>query len=149
MLTDPCEVPPPAPGPRRVLLIAFGWLFVGLAFLGALLPVLPTTPFLLLACGCFARSSPAANRWLLRSPLFGPLLLDWQRHRGVRPHVKWTAIVTILAAGTASIAWGGLSGPLLVPVVALLAIGLTVVLRLPLVRGPHPTAEDPPAAGRP
>lgn len=134
MPTDPCEVPPTVPGPRRVALIAFGWLFVGLAFAGAFLPVLPTTPFLLLACGCFSRSSPAANRWLLRSPLFGPLLLDWQRHRGVRPHVKWTAVVTILAVGAASIIWGGLSWPLLALVVALLLIGLTVVLRLPLVR---------------
>lgn len=134
MPTDPCDVPPTAPGPRRAVFLTLGWLFVGLAFLGALLPVLPTTPFLLLACGCFARSSPAANRWLLRSPLFGPLLLDWQRHRGVRPHVKWTAVVTIVVVGAASIIWGGLSAPLLALVVALLLVGLVVVLRLPLVR---------------
>src|SRR5262245_24553851 len=134
MPTDPCDVPPTTPGPHRAVFLALGWLFVGLAFLGAILPVLPTTPFLLLACGCFARSSPAANRWLLRSPLFGPLLLDWQRHRGVRPHVKWTAVVTIAAVGAASILWGGLSAPLLALVVVLLLVGLVVVLRLPLVR---------------
>ncbi len=134
MPTDPCDVPPTAPGPRRIVCLALGWLFVGLAFLGALLPVLPTTPFLLLACGCFARSSPAANRWLLGSPLFGPLLLDWQRHRGVRRHVKWTAVATIVAVGAASVTWGGLSAPLLALVVALLLVGLVVVVRLPLVR---------------
>ncbi|CNG88005.1 Inner membrane protein ybaN [Yersinia kristensenii] len=81
----------------RWLLIALGWLAVVLATLGVVLPFLPTTPFLLLAAWCFARSSPRFHHWLLHRSWFGGYIRTWQQHRALPPGVKWKAIsVTIL-----------------------------------------------------
>jgi uncharacterized membrane protein YbaN (DUF454 family) len=126
--------PPIFHGPRAVVSVALGCAFVGLGALGAVLPVLPTTPFLLVASCFFVRSSPRLNDWLLRSPLFGPFLRDWHRHRGVRPRVKVVAVAALLLAVTVSLAWGDLSWPVLVLLLVVAAIGLAVVLRLPVIR---------------
>ena len=69
----------------RGLLIILGWLAVVLATLGVVLPLLPTTPFLLLAAWCFARSSPRFHHWLLHRSWFGPYLRHWQQHRALPP----------------------------------------------------------------
>lgn len=61
----------------RWLWFCAGWLMVALGFIGALLPVMPTTIFLIAAAGCFARSSPRFERWLLDHPRFGPPLVAW------------------------------------------------------------------------
>jgi uncharacterized membrane protein YbaN (DUF454 family) len=120
-------------GVRRAVYLALGGLFVGLGFLGAFLPILPTTPFLLLASACFLRSSPRLNEKLQRSRLFGPLLRDWQEHSGVRLHVKITAIVVLVAVVTCSILFADLPVPLLILLIVLALIGLVVVLRLRVI----------------
>jgi uncharacterized membrane protein YbaN (DUF454 family) len=119
---------------RRATYLLIGLFFVALALIGAFLPLLPTTPFLLLASFFFIRSSPRLNAWLLRSPLFGPFLQDWYRHRGVRLRVKVTAIAVIVVAISSSLIFGNLSawGNALLVVLGL--IGLVVVIRLPLIR---------------
>src|SRR6478752_3338885 len=88
--------PAPATGLRRGLYLAAGLGCVGLAYLGAVLPGLPTTPWVLLASGCFARSSPRLQAWLRRSPVFGRLLRDWDEHRGIRRPVKAVAAMLIV-----------------------------------------------------
>ncbi|MDR6113084.1 MULTISPECIES: YbaN family protein [unclassified Sphingomonas] len=65
-------------------MIRLGWLVLGLLFvalgvIGAILPLMPTTIFLILAAGCFARSSPRLEAWLLDHPRFGPTLRAWRR----------------------------------------------------------------------
>lgn len=70
--------------PQRLLFAALGCLFVALGVVGAFLPLLPTTPFLILAAGCFARSSPRLEAWLLDHPRFGGTLRAW-RERGAIP----------------------------------------------------------------
>jgi uncharacterized protein len=97
-----------AVGIRRVLLIAGGFLCIGMAYLGAILPGLPTTPWVLLASYCFSRSSPRLQRWLRRSPIFGRLIQDWDTHRGLRRPVKAIAIVMIVAVVSVSILSGRL-----------------------------------------
>lgn len=79
----------------RLLLQLAGFLCVGLAVLGVFLPLLPTTPFLLLAAACFARSSPRFHRWLLEHRLFGPLIHDWQTHRALPARTKAVAIALL------------------------------------------------------
>jgi uncharacterized membrane protein YbaN (DUF454 family) len=126
--------PPQYRGFRRAISIVLGCLFVAIGAVGALLPVLPTTPFLLLAAFFFVRSSPRLYHWLLRSPFFGPFLKDWQRHRGVRTRVKVTAIAVMVAAVGASIIWGNLSAPALIALLVLAGIGMAVVISLPGIR---------------
>lgn len=121
-------------GAARWLWLCLGVLFVALAVLGAFLPLLPTTPFVLLASACFARSSPRLQAWLRRSRLFGPLLTDWERHRGVRSHVKVVAVSSIVLAVSASLLFGGLSAALRIVLLALGALGIAVVLRLRTIR---------------
>lgn len=77
----------------RGLLLALGVLFVLLGIAGALLPVLPTTPFMLLAAACFARASTRFYNWLLNNPVFGPTVLEWRRHHSIPWRIKITAIV--------------------------------------------------------
>lgn len=83
----------------RVLLIGVGILAVALAVAGLFLPVLPTTPFLLVAAACFARSSPSLHRWLYANRWFGTYLRNYREHHGVELRHKiialgmlWTAI---------------------------------------------------------
>lgn len=81
----------------RVILIITGWIAVVLATLGVVLPLLPTTPFLLLAAWCFARSSPRFYRWLLYRSWFGSYIRYWQQHRAMPPGAKPKAVLVILA----------------------------------------------------
>ncbi len=67
---------------KRTILIIIGWLAVVLGTLGVFLPLLPTTPFILLAAWCFARSSPRFHHWLLYRSWFGGYLRHWQKTPG-------------------------------------------------------------------
>ena len=81
----------------RWFLITVGWLAVILATLGVVLPLLPTTPFLLLAAWCFARSSPRFHHWLLYRSWFGSYIRTLQQHRALPAGTKSKAVfVTIL-----------------------------------------------------
>jgi uncharacterized protein len=91
------------PVPVRLLFAAFGTLFLGLGVVGIFLPLLPTTPFLLLAAACFARSSRRISNWLLNHPRFGPLILEWREHRAMPYRAKRTALVLIALSFTISI----------------------------------------------
>lgn len=89
------QSPHPA-GVRRWFDLALGFVFLGIGVVGAILPVLPTTPWVLLSAGCFARSSPRMHRWLKRSPYFGPMIRDWEKHRGIRWRVKLFAVAMVV-----------------------------------------------------
>lgn len=82
---------------QRTILLILGGLAVMLATLGVVLPLLPTTPFLLLAAWCFARSSPRFHHWLLYRSWFGGYLRHWQQHRAMPPGAKPRAMLFILA----------------------------------------------------
>lgn len=92
------------PAPLRWLLLAAGVLCTALAVVGALLPLIPTTPFLLLAGACFARSSPRLQRRLLENRLFGAYLREWQRDRTVPASAKVKAYALVAATFGVSIA---------------------------------------------
>lgn len=88
---------------KRVLLIILGWICVMLATLGVVLPLLPTTPFLLLAGWCFARSSPRFHHWLLHRSWFGSYLRHWQQNRALPKGAKPKAVALILVTFAVSI----------------------------------------------
>jgi uncharacterized membrane protein YbaN (DUF454 family) len=87
----------------RVALVVAGTGFVGLGVLGAFLPVLPTTPFMLLAAACYARASTRFYNGLLNNRLFGPTVREWRRHRSIPYRTKCTAIALMAITLTASI----------------------------------------------
>jgi hypothetical protein len=98
------RTPPPSRNAiARGALLGLGFAFTGLAAAGAFLPVLPTTPFLLVAAACFARSSPAFHRWLLARPVFGAYLAQWQRDRTVPREAKRKAYGLVVATFALSI----------------------------------------------
>ena len=83
---------------RKAVLIVLGWFFVALGLLGVLLPVLPTTPFMLVALWCFARSSERFHDWLYHHPLFGPPLRKWDRYRVIPRGAKIFAVSAMSAS---------------------------------------------------
>ncbi|WP_456417113.1 YbaN family protein [Thiolapillus sp.] len=87
----------------NIVLTFFGFVFVALGALGLILPVLPTTPFLLLAAACFANSSPRFHHWLLNLRVFGPLIRNWQETRSIPKRAKLLAILTIVLVGGTSV----------------------------------------------
>jgi hypothetical protein len=104
-------VPHASPVVRWVLLVV-GLVAVALGVIGAFVPVLPTTPFLLVGAACFARASPRLHRRLARSRTFGPLLEEWRRHRSIAWRTKLYALalmgLSIAASATFVIeAWWG------------------------------------------
>lgn len=88
---------------RRILLNVCGLLSLVLGIIGLFLPLLPTTPFVLLASACFIKASPRLHAWLHAHRLFGPILVNWQQHRAVSPQVKKRGTVFIVASFMVSI----------------------------------------------
>lgn len=104
-----------------MILKGIGLLFLGLAILGVALPVLPTTPFVLVAAACFAKSSPRLHQKLLENKMFGPLIINWQTHKIISLRSKVIALTTMLL----SFGWSFyiIDDLLIVGIIAILMIG--------------------------
>jgi len=83
---------------RRLLYQALALFFVALATAGVFLPLVPTTPFLLVAVWAAGRSSPALKRWLREHPRFGPVLRRWEDERAISTTSKRNAILALIAS---------------------------------------------------
>jgi uncharacterized membrane protein YbaN (DUF454 family) len=79
----------------RPLYFGLGVVCVGLGYLGAILPLMPSTVFFLIALWSFQKSSPKFEQWLLERPVIGPTLTDWRETRSIRPRTKVVAIASI------------------------------------------------------
>lgn len=119
---------------KKILCMLAAGVFFVVGVLGAILPGLPATPFLLLTSFFLVRSSPRLNAVLLRSRVFGPILVDWQIHGGVRRSVRIKAIVAVAVAVALTIWLSGYSLAATIAVLALASIGITVILKLPAAR---------------
>lgn len=76
---------------KRAVLAGVGLLALFLGLLGAVLPGLPTTPFVLLAAACFAKASPRLHQWLVQHRWLGPMVRDWEAHHTLPLRIKWLA----------------------------------------------------------
>ena len=88
---------------KHYLLIITGLLSVLLGIIGAILPILPTTPFLILALTCFAKSSPKFHQMLLNNPWFGESLQQWEQSRSITRATKIKAMLLIVMTFALSI----------------------------------------------
>lgn len=77
----------------KILLVVFGWFFLGLGIVGIFLPVLPTTPFVLLSAACFLKSSSRLHSWITNHRLFGHIINDYANNRSVAPRTRIVAII--------------------------------------------------------
>lgn len=115
---------------RRGLWLVFGLLMTGLAIAGAVLPLLPTTPFLLLAAYGFARSSRRLHDWLLNHRHFGPLIRNWRDHGAIDRGSKITALLVMVAA--LSLSWlMGLGWQILLTQALVLSVSAAFILSRP------------------
>ena len=73
----------------RWIFLILGWVFFILGIIGALLPVMPTAPFILLAAGCWARSSRRFHFWLINHRIFGKFVRNWEENHAVPHYAKW------------------------------------------------------------
>jgi uncharacterized membrane protein YbaN (DUF454 family) len=110
----------------KIALNLIGGIAVLLALLGVFLPLLPTTPFLLLASACFARGSTRLHGWLLNNKLFGEYIRNYEQGRGIPLRGKIVALALLWA----SIGYSALTvtSPTLVAVLISIAVGVTLYL---------------------
>jgi len=102
---------------RRLLYLSLAYGFVGLGAVGAVLPVMPTTPFLLVALWAAARSSPRLRFRLYRHPRYGQALRAWHRHGAVPARAKLAAC--LLMAASLLVLWLSGATPFVLTMVAL------------------------------
>ena len=114
----------------RFLWLLAGLLFFAIGAIGVVLPLLPTTPFLLLAAFCFTRSSLKLHKWLHEHPTFGPLINNWNQYGSIDRRSKTIATIAILLTPVATVMigvpWWALATQLVV-----LGIAATFVLTRP------------------
>jgi len=108
----------------RLLYLSLGYASLALGVIGIFLPVLPTTPFVLLAAWCFARSNPALADRLYNHPRFGALLRTWRDEKAIPLRAKLIAL-TMLALSYGLILW--LSESRVVPVILAAIMGSVAV----------------------
>jgi len=102
---------------KRHFYLVAGWLSLGLGAIGAVLPLLPTVPFVILAAFCFARSSPRLEAWLVGHPVFGRHIVAWRDHGAISRKGKVAA--TLAFAVSIALALAFASWPwMMVPIVA-------------------------------
>lgn len=115
----------------RPLFLSLGLLLVATGAVGIFLPLLPTTPFLILALWCFARSSQRFHDWLYHHRLFGPSLQRWDQYRVIPPVAKLLAVGSMAASAAYVILATQTPWPLIALMAAVMAFGAWYVLTKP------------------
>lgn len=113
----------------RLIWKVIGFICLGLALLGTVLPLLPTTPFLLLAAFAFERGSERFHNWLVNHARFGPPIAAWREHGAISAHAKRLALVAMAATVLITLALGVSPIILGVQVLVLLCVGVFIATR--------------------
>jgi uncharacterized membrane protein YbaN (DUF454 family) len=115
---------------KRSFYKPLGLVFLMLGIIGIVMPVLPTTPFILLAAWCFAQSSEKWHKKLLDSELFGPMIHNWESNRCISLRTKIVALTMMTIVGGASIVFAINSPALKITTACLLGVGAAILLLL-------------------
>ncbi len=113
----------------RVLLVIVGTVALALGLIGIILPLLPTTPFLLLATACYARSSDRFYNGLMSNRLFGPPIREWRDYRSVTKKTKVSSIIIVAISFGTTIGFV-LDKPLPRIILTVVALGIIAILLL-------------------
>ena len=123
--------------PARALWLTLGLLSTACGIAGIVLPLVPTTPFILLAAFAFARSSPRLHDWLVTHPRLGPPINGWRTHRAISRHAKTTSVAVMVMTLALSVV-AGVGGTVIVIQAVVLCAAATFILTRP----DGPTADD-------
>lgn len=91
---------------KKPLLLLAGHLSLLIGIIGAFLPVLPTTPFVILAAFLYSKSSPRLHKWLQENKYFGAAIVDWETNKVIRPRAKKMATIAIVLVFSTSLYFG-------------------------------------------
>jgi len=116
---------------KKGLFVVAGTVSLGLGFVGIVLPVLPTTPFLLLSAACYYKGSERLHRWMLNNRLFGDYLRNYKEGKGIPPKTKIFTLILLWSAISFS-ALFMLNNPIIQIILFAIAIGVSIhVVTLP------------------
>jgi hypothetical protein len=118
----------------RVVWFTLGWVSTGLGLVGVVLPLMPSTVFFLMAAAAFARSSPAAHRWLTRHPRLGPPIADWRAGGVIRRPAKIAALAVMALGVGLTLALGAPLWVLAVQAACLTAVAAFILTRPETIR---------------
>jgi uncharacterized protein len=113
----------------QAIWFTFGSLALLLGVIGIVVPVLPTTPFIILAAFCFGKGSPRVERWLLENKTFGPMIADWRAHGAIRLKYKIIGAVAMIALLLLSVVMGVKTKYLIIQAVCMACAALYVWTR--------------------
>ncbi len=113
----------------RLLWLCVGYTALGLGLVGVVLPLLPTTPFILLSVFAFARSSPRLHSWLITHRNFGPMIHNWNAYGAISQRAKLSAILVIVATFSVSLLLGAATVVLLIQLAVLSAVSVFILTR--------------------
>lgn len=112
---------------KKIIYLSFGIAFVALAIIGIFLPLIPTTPFLLLSAFCFSRSSEKYYQWLLNHKVFGEIITDWNKYGVVSIKSKVIAVTMIVALFSYSLIYVDVA-PTIKVIISLIGISIITFL---------------------
>jgi uncharacterized protein len=119
---------------KRIALILIGLISLGFGIVGVFLPLLPTTPFVLVSAFAFANSSERLHQWLVDHDVFGPLIANWREHGAISRRTKIVSILSMVAILTLSVI---LAVPTHVIVIQALALSCSAAFILTRPLPPH------------
>ena len=106
-----------------------GFIALLLGLIGIPLPLLPTTPFLILAAFCFSRGSKRIHDWLVNHPKLGPPIQDWRKHGAISNKGKGMAIIAMALAFGAAVLFGAPKNALIAQIIVLICVGFFLLSR--------------------
>jgi uncharacterized protein len=123
--------------PTRWLLIALGWLCVGLGVFGLVMPMVPGAVFLIIAAACFSRASPRFEAWLVNHPWLGPPIRSWRDGGMIPRNIKVVALISLVLSFAMLILFAA-------PLFVILGVGVFfIALSIYIVTRPSPPRLSP------